>query len=430
MGPHGSLSAATGLLLTALALPGRAAEPASAGPVIKVIPSGEQTNHLRFRRTLVGPGVNQPRPYPGYTGFVGWQGMARTRTGALLVTFSSGYWHASPPTPLEGIPARYLKELIKAGMPENVDAPRGGRAEVIRSDDGGRTWTAPETLIDTPWDDRAPAAVQLSDGTLLASFFIWPGKNGKRVGIIRSTDDGKTWSRNPSYLGEPFTWAATDGPPIELPDKSVLVVAYAGRGVEETDRCELGVYRSTDRGVSWKRISTLSAPYDLDEPSIARLPDGRLVIICRPEGALSWSSDGGRTWTPPVKMPTRMYDPWLLVLKDGTLLCVHGSYTRGRRGLRAILSPDGGKTWTAAGPDYGFSIDPSVYGYSRGVQMPDGSIYLAYQATGGHRPEDARRESIFALRFKVLDGCRGIELLPAPGSPADLETKGGNKAKE
>src|SRR5262249_34126466 len=62
------------VLLAGFAVPGGAAEPEPGRqpePVIKVIPSGEQTNHVRFRRTLVGPGVNQPRPYRGYTGFVG-----------------------------------------------------------------------------------------------------------------------------------------------------------------------------------------------------------------------------------------------------------------------------------------------------------------------------------------------------------------------
>jgi hypothetical protein len=61
-------------------------------------------------------------------------------------------------------------------------------------------------------------------------------------------------------------WAATNGPPIELPDKSVLLVAYAGYGAEEGKKV-LGVFRSADRGATWKNIATLSAEFDLDEPS-------------------------------------------------------------------------------------------------------------------------------------------------------------------
>jgi photosystem II stability/assembly factor-like uncharacterized protein len=296
-----------------------------------------------------------------------------------------------------------------------IHAPRGGRAEIIRSEDGGLTWSAPEVMIDTPLDDRSPAAASLSDGTLVASLFI-SGWEDSRTAVIRSFDDGKTWEQTPRYLEAPFGGSATDGPPLELPDKSVLLAVYGGD--EKAKDYRVGVFRSTDRGETWKCMGTVKASYELSESSIARLRDGRLILIARSEGALSWSSDGGQSWTEPVRLPFRMADPWLLTLRDGTLLCVHRSYHQERRGLRAILSRDGGKTWFAAGPDYGFSVDPSVYGYSRGIQLPDGSIYVVYQGTGGHTGSDARNMSIYGLRFRVLKGCRGIELLPAPGSPA------------
>src|SRR4051812_32755726 len=72
----------------------------TATPAVKVFPADEQTVQEKYRRAIVARGVNEPDPYPGYTGFYGWQGIAKTKTGALLLTFSSGYWHGSPPTPL------------------------------------------------------------------------------------------------------------------------------------------------------------------------------------------------------------------------------------------------------------------------------------------------------------------------------------------
>jgi hypothetical protein len=98
-------------------------------PTVKVFPTDEQTLHTQYRRVIVGPGVNEPDPYPGYTGFVGWQGVTRTKTGALLLTFSSGYWHGSPPTPLG---EREKGMLKKYGIAE-VDAPRGaGARDAVR----------------------------------------------------------------------------------------------------------------------------------------------------------------------------------------------------------------------------------------------------------------------------------------------------------
>jgi photosystem II stability/assembly factor-like uncharacterized protein len=355
--------------------------------------------------------MNEPVAYPGFSGLVGWLGVAKTKSGALVVTFSSGYFHASAPTPLGESERKLLKDF---GIAE-VDAPRGGRAHVMRSEDGGRTWSRPAVLIDTVHDDRSPAAKQLADGTLVCSFFTWPTT---KVGIIRSTDDGRTWDAEPTYLDKPFAWAATDGPPLELPDKSVLLATYAGmdpKGGKESE----AIFRSTDGGKTWGHLSTIEAPFEITECDIALLPDGRLVTISRREGAVAWSSDSGKTWTKPAPLPFKMYDPWLLTLKDGTLVCVHGSYTAGKMGLRAILSPDGGKTWHAAGPDFGFSVDPGVYGYSRGVELDDGSVFVVYQLNGGHSPAHMKSQQILTLRFKVKEGCSGIELLPAPGAAGE-----------
>ena len=44
--------------------------------------------------------------------------------------------------------------------------------------------------------------------------------------------------------------------------------------------------------------------------------------------------------------------------------------------------------------------------------MHDGSLYLAYIATGGAHPKDAANNAIWSIRLKVRDDHSGIELLP------------------
>jgi hypothetical protein len=136
-------------------------------------------------------------------------------------------------------------------------------------------------------------------------------------------------------------------------------------------------------------------------------------MITRPEGDITWSSDGGRTWTKPVTFGVRMFEPGLVVLRDGTLLCLHGSYGAG--GFRAIFSPDGGRTWVAPARNHGFAVDPSVYGYGRGIELPDGSVLAVYIHTGGHTARDARTEALWAIRLRVRPDRSGLDLLPAPG---------------
>ena len=124
-------------------------------------------------------------------------------------------------------------------------------------------------------------------------------------------------------------------------------------------------------------------------------------MIARSEGAITWSADEGRTWTPPQKFAMRMFEPGLIVLRDGTLLCIHGSYVA--RGQRAIFSTDGGQTWIAPAKDFGFAIDSTVYGYGRGIELPDGSVFVAYiHATAGTKHATQKLEAIWGIRLRII----------------------------
>ncbi len=130
------------------------------------------------------------------------------------------------------------------------------------------------------------------------------------------------------------------------------------------------------------------------------------MIVARPEGDVAWSPDGGRTWTKPAQLGVRLFEPRLVPLRDGTLLCLHGSYGAG--GLRAMLSPDGGRTWLCPNTKWGFPVDPSVYGYGQAVELSDGSVWAVYIHTGGHSTKDARTEALWSIRLRVRPGGDGL----------------------
>src|ERR1700720_2854440 len=46
-----------------------------------------------------------------------------------------------------------------------------GRVELIRSSDGGRTWSWPEVIMDTPIDDRDAGVFETPAGSLLVTTF-------------------------------------------------------------------------------------------------------------------------------------------------------------------------------------------------------------------------------------------------------------------
>ena len=359
------------------------------------------------RRMLVGPGVNEPLPFPGYTGFVGWESVIRLRNGTWLLGFSAGYWHASPPTPLTLDPET-IRSWEEIGFSTDVDAPRGGRAMISRSTDEAATWSQPTTLWDSPLDDRHPNFCELSDGTILCSFFTYP--DGATM-IIRSVDGGQTWEQ----ACEPIP-GATDGPIIELQDGSAMICVYEKLS-DNAEHYECGIFRTTNRGSDWEQMAIVSTDHDMCEGSIAQLPGGRIVLLSRPDSDVSWSDDNGRTWTPPVSLGMRLFEPGLIALRDGTLLALQGSY--GSSGLACMFSRDQGQTWSVPHQDYGFAVDPSVYGYGKGIELPDGSVYVVYIHTGGHAACDAVSNAIWAIRLRVAEDHQGIELLPVPGAGGD-----------
>lgn len=414
-----------GLPLAAADEPHRKAESSKASealrPVVKVVEQDEsKVPPESCLGTLVGPGFNQPDPFPGYGGFVGWNSPVRLKNGDWLVGFSAGYWHASGPTPLRYSP-KTIEEYRRMGLPADVVAPKGGRAMTIRSTDEGKTWSKPLTLIDTPDDDRHPAWVSLPDGTVLCSLFTYPGaefadfvkrpEDAHRTVVIRSHDYGQTWDKELIRPPSPFLADESNGPMVLLKDGSVLLTISGVR--KEGGPAQAAVFTSRDRGATWQLLSTIKTDHALDEANATQLLDGQLVLIARPEGDICWSRDQGRTWTAPVTFGMRMYAPSLYTLRDGRLVCLHGSYAPGHGGLRLIFSTDGGHTWIAPAKDHGFLVD-NCYGYGKAMELADGSLFVTDQGTGGHTTADARNMSLRCLLARIRADKSGIDLLAAP----------------
>ena len=115
-----------------------------------------------------------------------------------------------------------------------------------------------------------------------------------------------------------------------LKDGSILLTISGTP--KEGGPAQAAVFTSRDRGASWTFLSTIKADHDLDEANAVQLRDGRLVLMASPRGGYLVVCDQGRTWTAPATFGMRMFAPSLYVLKDGTLVCLHGSYAaRARR---------------------------------------------------------------------------------------------------
>ncbi len=122
---------------------------------------------------------------------------------------------------------------------ENSELFDGGTEELFTvfqsvSDDGGKTWSMPEMLLDET-GGAPPHLLQLSDGTLLSTY----GRRKMPFGIMAmmSTDGGESWEKDiciyENLVSDDIGYPST----IELPDKTLITVFYARTA--EDKPCEI-----------------------------------------------------------------------------------------------------------------------------------------------------------------------------------------------
>jgi photosystem II stability/assembly factor-like uncharacterized protein len=170
--------------------------------------------------------------------------------------------------------------------------------------DAGRTWAVTKPHLARPWHC---AALAIAPGNPHALLLVaqGTGKNAKRIPgrLWRSVNGGVTWRRvkAPHYPQVDYNGHALAFDPAK-PAIALMIGA---------DGTALGaLYRSTDAGLSWKRVRPAGSLRGAVVEQFAFTADGRVLALARIRGAESFafrSFDGGLHWAaaPPLKLDTK-----------------------------------------------------------------------------------------------------------------------------
>ena len=336
----------------------------------------------------------------------GWPTLARRKNGDLIVSWSGGRdGHVCP----------------------------FGRVEAMVSHDQGATWQWPQTLLDSPMDDRDSGVIETAKGTLLVTTFTSlayeaqlqaaekkdagqplpePMRNWKLAHdrltaaqrasglgewMIRSTDGGITWSaRYPTIVNSPHG-------PTQLADGRLL---YVGKQLWTAAK-RTGVSESTDDGQTWKWLAEIPARAGDDAKQYHELhavetADGRLIAQIRNHNAAnkgetlqSESTDGGKTWTELHSIGVWGLPSFLTRLRDDRLLMTYG-YRRAPFGNQARLSTDGARTWSEP---MTISADGASgdLGYPSTVELADGALLTVWYERMKDSPKAVLRQARWRL---------------------------------
>ncbi len=238
-----------------------------------------------------------------------------------------------------------------------------------------------------------PVLFQIPGSDELLLFYKIGSSVGDWTGwLSRSTDGGITWSeREPlpnGFLG-----------PIKNKPEYIN-----GRIISPSSR-ELNGWRalieySDDNGKTWKTSGEIPSelmyttndtshlqPINSIQPSILRLPDGRLQILCRTRNAklaTSFSDDNGETWSTMTlsNVPNNQSGTDAVTLKDGRHVLIYNNFEtiqgtpKGPRTPLSIAISDDGSDWKHI-----ITLEDSPinkYEYPSIIQGADGTIHAVY----------------------------------------------------
>jgi len=337
-------------------------------------------------------------------------GLTTTNKGTLIAVYDNRYNNSKD-----------LQEDIDIGMSRSTDGGQTWQPMKVIMDMGeygGRSQRLngigdPCVLYDTKTNTIWVAALWMSGAT--EKDMLWwaskPGMKPEETGqfiLVKSTDDGVTWSQPiniTSQIKDPAWQLLLQGPGrgITMTDGTLVFPAQfkTNLGPKSLDggqfTCHSTIVYSKDQGKTWQ-IGT-GAKSNTTESQVVQLPDGSLMLNMRDDRnrtdkgetngrAVATTTDMGKTWTKHASSNSALQEPNCMASIISTDLEINGKIQQvlffsnpdsktERSHMTIKASLDGGLTWPK---EYQTELNSEVgYGYSCMSMVDNHTIGILYE---------------------------------------------------
>jgi hypothetical protein len=324
----------------------------------------------------------------------------RLNTGRILFYFSQFYGGAADESP--------------------------ARIAAIHSDDDGRTWSAPEVVLENTAGNNVMSVslLRLASGKIAFFYVLKNSWLDCRPYVRFSTDEAATWSEPKLVVAAPGYFVLNNDRVAQLSTGRLIVpVAFHRSRLAEPassksfdSRATDLWYYSDDEGQTWQESpSWWSIPVrsgsGLQEPGVVELADGKLFSWARTDQGMQYgftSADQGKTWSAPA--PTELKSPTSpasikRLPNSSTLFAVYNDHSgrfpfqpKRRTPLAIAISSDNGQTWPKAKL---IEDDPNSWYCYTAIYFTENAVLLAYCA-GDTKVGQLNRLRIRRLSFDAL----------------------------
>lgn len=216
----------------------------------------------------------------------------------------------------------------------------GSAVNMMRSEDGGRSWSAPRRLVTSPFLNISTlvkgAPFLYDDGSIgLPVYHELIGKFGE---LLRLDGDGRVLAK------QRLAWGKDSLQPVILPrsaNEALGLMRYAGN-----PPARVLVFRTVDGGLTWSAPAKSELPNPNSGIDALRLDASRLLLAfnnreaSRDNLSLACSDDDGRAWRvvhavedARAGSSAEYSYPWLLGAQDGS---IHLLYTVDKKSIRHV----------------------------------------------------------------------------------------------